>query len=779
MNPNQSALTDDSANDEFDALGQFRHWTGLQSIRVDPSLRDANLLQVVRKDRHGRIEYANDAFCQHHRQPCAKLVGKTDFDFLPRPAAEVWSERDQAVIQSGRPDHVIEEHISTSGKHSFVEVLRIPTRDDDGTVTGVEVVYWDLKNNGKSTAELKQSQFLLNTLLENIPDAVYFKDKKSRFIRISNALARLFHLKDPSDAVGKTDADFFGSLHAEAAMADERQIMETGEPVIAKVERETWDDRDDTWCSTTKLPLRDESGEVIGTFGVSRDVTEQLRAEIELARERDLLKTITNNIPDPIYVKDRASRFITGNAALLRLLGIESIDELVGKTDYDFSPPEIACNFVADDQIVMRSGEPLIEKEETIQLADGRRIWILTTKVPLCDEDGTVKGMVGIGRDITARKLAAEEVMDAKNAADTANRAKSEFLANMSHEIRTPMNGIIGMAELLTATTLTSEQREFLGFVQESADSLLRLLNDILDFSKIEAGRLELEQVHFDLRNCIGKAVKLLTLKADEKHIELAGRIDPSIPNELLGDPGRLRQIIVNFVGNAIKFTESGEVVVDVNPEEVSDDSALLHVTVRDTGIGIPKEKQSKIFEAFSQADASTTRHFGGTGLGLTISSRLIDLMGGKVWLESQPGVGTTFHFLVRFGVAEDQSPRRPAELSSLANTRVLVVDDNSTNRRILQEVLLFWRMQPTLADSGAQAIEKVAESIENETPFGLILLDYHMPKMDGIEFAERICDEYRDKYGPIIILSSSVSGLDPPRLRECGVARYLTKPVI
>lgn len=430
------------------------------------------------------------------------------------------------------------------------------------------------------------------------------------------------------------------------------------------------------------------------------------------------------------------------------------------------------------DEYLEGHGETYYKLEHRLRHRDGSYRWILTRGLALRDEQGRPYRMAGSHTDITDRKKQEEELRAARDAAESANRAKSEFLATVSHEIRTPLNGVIGMTDLALGTELSREQRDYLEMARSSADQLLGVINDILDFSKIEAGKFQLDTIEFNLRDTLGETVKALGLRASQHKLELLCRIDPEAPDALLGDPQRFRQIVFNLVGNAIKFTDSGEVRVEVrNEESSSPDSACLHISVADTGIGIPADKLDRIFDAFVQADGSTTRKYGGTGLGLAISRRLVEMMGGRMWVESVVDHGSTFHFTVRLGVQQGPPRWRRREPEDLRGLRVLVVDDHPTNRRILEEMLTGWRMQPTLAADAVSALRELEQAAAAGEPFPLMILDAMMPEVSGLMLAEQIKARPALASTNIVLLTSGGQPGESARCRELGIAVYLLKP--
>ncbi len=518
------------------------------------------------------------------------------------------------------------------------------------------------------------------------------------------------------------------------------------------------------WIQDDRRVVRDIPGEPVEIIGSWCDITSRKEAE----EERDRFFTLSRDV---LCIAGFDGYLRRLNPAWERMFGFTE-QELLSEPYLSFIHPDDVESTIAELKRMLGGGETL-SFEVRFRCKDGSYRWTLWNATPFLESSI----FYATGRDITERKLAEISVQLAKDAAEAANRAKGEFLANMSHEIRTPMNGIIGMTELMLDTELSGVQREYLETVQGSAEALLTIINDVLDFSKIEAGKLEFDNHDFYLRDSLADALKTLAVRCHHKNLELACDFSPDVPDLLVGDSARLRQVIVNLIANAIKFTESGEVILRVETEQSSDDHVDLHFVVSDTGIGIAPEKQRLIFEAFAQADSSMTRRYGGTGLGLTISAQLVRMMNGRIWVESTPGKGSNFHFTARFGLRPG-ALYRPMERHELRGLNVLVVDDNATNRRILQELLMAWEMNPVTVDGGEAALEALHDAHERGVKFELVILDANMPGMDGFSVASSIGEQDKFHRGTIMMLSSGGLQEDVDRCNELGISIHLTKPI-
>ena len=576
-----------------------------------------------------------------------------------------------------------------------------------------------------------------------------------------------------AELLGRNHNIVNSGLHSKEFFAELWQTIQAGKTWQGEV-RNRAKDGSFYWVAATIVPFLDEEGQPYQYAGIRTDITRSKQMRDELEEQLHFVQELIETIPLPTYFKDVRGRYIGMNRAFETTFLCRR-DELIGRSIFDIAPLDIEDARYHDqrDRELFINSQPQ-SYERRMRWGNGGWRDMFYQKAPLTHADGSVRGLIGLISDVTELRRAEQEALRAKEQAEAANRAKSDFLANMSHEIRTPMNGVIGMTELVLDTDLNDEQREYMRIVKSSAESLLTVINDILDFSKIEAGKMQIEQTTFNLSDQIGETLKSLALRAHQKGLEIICQMAPELPAWLVGDPGRLRQVLVNLLGNAVKFTEHGEIVVKVAP---SGDGRRVRFSVIDSGIGIPANKLDHIFEAFAQQDSSTTRRYGGTGLGLTISARLVEMMEGRIWVESQPGKGSAFHFTARLVASNEQPETRPISGDQLANLVALVVDDNAVNRHVLSETLTQWGMRVQVADSGNAAVELL--SAVHADPVDLILLDALMPDIDGLQTAAVLASVPFERRPKIIVLSSAGIPDNAEQWQRLGVSAYLVKPVM
>ncbi|ARA92871.1 hypothetical protein AWN76_006640 [Rhodothermaceae bacterium RA] len=758
----------------------------------------------------GTLNWSDEVFHLFERAPEA---GPPSLDealacFPPDDRARLDQARSR-TIQTGRAyalDLCLE---LPSGTRRYVHERGRGVRNEAGQVVRLIGTILDITERKQAELALQASEERFRLLAENMQEFVCLHEPDGTYVWVSPSVKDLLGY-EPDELIGQDPYTYFHPDDVERIRKHAHRPVLGAASLEGVTIRYRYRHRDGSyvWLETLTRAILNDEGNVIRLQTSSRDVSSKVAAEEALETERNLLRTLIDTLPDSIFVKDAVGRYVLCNTAHLRRLRAASLEDVIGRTVLDFYPESVAQTYYEEDLELIRTGASIIDHthqglDEQGQLSR----WMRVTQVPLRNPAGKIVGLVGVARDVTeehdrqealrryaedleqakqvheaqANELArmVEELEEARRTAEEARRTaeeatrvKSDFLAMMSHEIRTPMSGVIGMTDLLLDTTLDAEQQELVHVIRSSGETLLTILNDILDFSKIEAGRIELETHPFDLHTLLEDALQLIAGKAADRDIELVCRLSGEVPRFVAGDPTRVRQIVNNLLSNAVKFTEAGEVVLSAGATSREDRRVELHVSVRDTGIGMAPEALDRLFEPFSQAQALTTRRYGGTGLGLAICRRLSTLMDGRIWAESEEGVGSTFHVTLCLTPTEPPSEEPPGEAApdpteSLQGRRLLIVDDHAASREVLAELTTAWGMQVQAVDSGIAALRRL-----NDAPgYDVVLIDRHMPRMDGLMLIRAMAPQHPNL--PLILMHPFGRREHDPRLTD-----QLSKPI-
>lgn len=745
--------------------------TALNAIKNQQFALDEHAIVSV-TDASGSLLYANDKFCTISQYERAELLGVNHRIVNSGLHSKEFFAAMWDTIKQGKVWHGEIRNRAKDGSFYWTSATIVPFLDHEQKPYQFISIRTDITHERLLKEEIESSKRLLQNVMNTLGEGVYTLDHQGSCTFLNPEAEKILGWT-LEEVRGKQLHDLIHANRPDGQYVPRHACvisasMENGE--VFRSDDEYFQHKSGHFfpVSIVASPIF-ENGVIVGSVAAFQDITDRHAAEAALRESENKQRMILDNAADAVFVADKDERWIYVNDLALNLLGFKR-EELLGSNIYQLLPDEhreiAQLNFGTRLQ-----RDKFMRQEIRLLTKKGGQVPVEMNAALL--PDGSIYGSC---RDITSRKEFEAALIKAKVGAEEASRAKSEFLATMSHEIRTPMNGIIGMTELTLDTELDTQQREYLELVKVSSNSLLGIINDILDFSKIESGKMVLERIEFPLRELIATTLKALALRAEQKDIELVYQIDSALPHILLGDPGKLRQVLTNLVGNAIKFSDSGVISVDVNLEDSDEDEVKVYFAVTDNGIGIPAEKLEHIFQPFSQADASTTRKYGGTGLGLSISSRLVQSMQGQLQVLSEEGKGSSFFFSAIFGIGEI-SVKHVSDIE-LQGIHVLVVDDNAINRKYIGDTLRNWNMEPVTANGADEAILAVRQSIEQAHPFDLIILDACMPEKDGFGLAAELKQDGLLRTTKMLMLSSAGSQDDAKRCDDYGISGYVRKPI-